>query len=224
LELSDLKGRYSGRLWCVGNGPSLNLLTPEQKKGITQDATFAGSRYFLWAGWTPTFYVLTERKQNQEWLDQALHGKARASGSRFWVDWQPPPQGWIAVPHPPNGEAHDVLNYGVSKCLWGKCGEFDGRQHIAHGKVTPLAMVQLGLWMGFSEFYLIGCEATNVGEAYDAEKTRNFHAPGIERQYFARAAGDAKIIDCTPGGTLAKERGGPLQYRDLDEVLDEVRS
>lgn len=81
----------------------------------------------------------------------------------------------------------------------------------------PLAMVQVAKMLGFEEFYLLGCESTQEGEVYDLKRRRTMHAHGIERQYFATAKD--VLVDCTPGGLLAKERGGPLRYRDLNEVL-----
>jgi hypothetical protein len=197
----------------------MGKLTDEQKERLNQEYLFVGSRFVDWqsSGLVPSYYVLTERKQSNTWLDSGTWRRAYAKIARFWVNWQPAPQGWVSVEHPPS-EAHDVLNYGTN-CLMGACADIGVGIHLAHGKDTPLAMAQLARYMGFGNLYLLGTETTNKGEVYDLNRSRNMHTSGIMLPYYARAGRELGLKDCTPGGTLAKERGGPLPYHDLDEVL-----
>jgi hypothetical protein len=215
VNLPELKDTQSGRCFLIGNGPSLLRLTDVQREML--GTTFTSSRWFDWdRAWKPDFYVTTERKQATSFMAGGGYKKISA-GLKFWVDWQPvPDESWVRVPHPPSN-AHDVLNYGLA-CLWAGCqAGHDIGQHIAHGKDSPLAMAQLAKYMGFSELYLLGCETTNMGETYDEGRVRGMHAPGIMNAYYEKAK--AWLVDCTPNGSLATERGGPLRYRELDEVL-----
>ena len=215
----EYKGNFSGRIFLAGNGPSLLRLTRGQLTALRKEHIFVGSRFYEWDKPTfkPSFYIVTEAQQATTWLD-GRHLLPKAAIARFWVEWQPPPQGWVGIPKPPS-HAHDVLNYGLFGGLEGECqnGIDPGKPHLHHGKCTPLAMLQVAKMLGFTEYYLIGCEGTPEGEVYNLQRQRTMHAPGIERQYFATAAD--VLTDCTLGGTLATDRGGPLSYRPLDEVL-----
>lgn len=218
MELADFKGQYDGRIFLAGNGPSMNLLTEQQKKQLsTKEYTFSGSRWFKWAGgWTTDFYILTERKQADNWKERGF-ANASANIAKFWVTWQPAPAGWVPVPRPPSN-AHDVLNYGT-KGLW-HCqkGVDPGQPHLHHGKDTPLAMAQVATYMGFQELYLIGCETEGTSRSYQDEP-RQMHTAGIMRGYYERAGRELPLVDCTFNGMLGRE--GILPYRDLDEVLSE---
>ena len=220
-NLSDFHDKYSGRVWLIGNGPSMAKLSDEQRAALNEERIFVGSAFTEYAsesGFSPDFYVLTERKQTTEWMDSGQYNKAQASEAKFWVNWNPAPEGWVSVNAPP-GQAHDVLNYGT-KCLEKGCQATDWVSHICHGKDTPLAMGQLAWYMGFRQMYLLGCETTSEGEVYNPTRVRNMHAGGILLPYYERAGRELGLIDCTFGGTLADVRGGPLKYMDLDEVLD----
>lgn len=208
---------HGGRCWLVGNGPSLHRLTPPQIAALNKEHLFMGSRFFEWADapLRPSFYIVSERTQATQWLDGRCD-RPEASIAKFWVSWQPAPKGWCSVPRPPS-EAHSVTTFGLFGGLEGECHDGIDTPHLHHGKVTPMAALQVAHMMGFTEFYAIGCEATQEGEVYDARRVRGMHAPGIEREVWAKAA--SLVTDCTPGGLLALERGGPLRSRDLDEVL-----
>jgi len=202
----------------VGNGPSMGLLTPEIKKRMNKEYLFMGSRFIDWkdSGLKPSWYILTERKQTTDWMAEKTYNKVGASIAKFWVDWQPAPTGWVAIPHPPSN-AHDVLNYGT-RCLMGSCadGVDPGKPHLAHGKDTPLAMAQVAAYMGFNEMFLLGCETTTVGKVYDTTMARNMHVEGIMEPYYQRAKNELPMTDCTPDGKL----NAILGYRDIEEVLN----
>lgn len=218
MDYRELKDQYAGkRIFLCGNGPTMNLLTKRQKKTLTErEYTFAGSRFFEWKeGWTPSFYVLTERQQATEYQERGFEN-ATATVARFFVNWQPAPDGWVAVPRPPH-HAHDVLHYGMLGLL-GVCEQAqDLGPHLHHGKDTPLAMAQLAHYMGFAEMYLLGCESTKGGHQYDAGHMRIVRADGLIDPYYERAARELPIKDCTPGGNLSQR--GILEYIPLDEVL-----
>jgi hypothetical protein len=219
LGLAEFKDKYSGRIFLCGNGPSMGLLTDDQKERLNEEYLFVGSRFIDWvdSGLKPSFYILTERKQSGTWLDDGTWRKASVKIAKFWVNWQPAPRGWVSIEHPPSN-AHDVKNYGTG-CLMGTCVDIGVGIHLSHGKDTPLAMAQVARYMGFNEMYLLGCETTNLGKVYAPNMGRNMHAAGIMLPYYERAGHELPLRDCTFGGSLAKERGGPLEYVELEEAL-----
>ena len=216
MELNDYKQQYSGPIFICGNGASMNLLTAKQKTALKARSTFAGSRWVIWEeGWTPDFYILTERKQTNEWLQRGFN-KAQAKVARFFVDWHPTPNDWVTVPRPPSN-AHDVLNYGMGGLL-GSCEQnADLGIHLHYGKDTPLAMIQVARYMGFGTFYLLGCETTRSGHSYDANEGRPMHADGIMDAYYERAAKECSVYDCTPGGRLTQQ--AILKAVELEDAL-----
>ena len=215
MRLVDFKDAYSGRVFLIGNGPSMNRLTDREKDLLKKERTFSGSRWFLWPGhWTTTFYILTERKQAGLWQERGFQN-ATAEEAKFFVNWQPCPDGWVEVPRPP-AQSHDVLNFGTQG-LWSCPKITDIGPHLHHGKDTPLAMAQVARYMGFGQMYLLGCETEGAGRSYPDEPRRT-HAPGIMDAYYQRAGRELPITDCTPGGRLSRE--GILKYVPLEEVLN----
>jgi len=215
MNLEDLKGQYSGKIFLVGNGPSMNKLTVKQTHKLRDEYCFSGSRWFMWdKHWTTDFYILTERKQATEWKERGF-GKAKAKIAKFWTTWQPAPPGWVPIPKPPSN-AHDVLNYGMGG-LKGNChvGQ-DGSPHLHHGKDTPLAMAQVASYLGFSEMYLVGCETEGTDRSYP-DSPRATHTSGIMDDYYRRAGKESSIVDCTINGRLGRE--GILKYIPLDKAL-----
>jgi hypothetical protein len=213
MELVELKDQYHGRIFLCGNGPSMNLLTEEEKEFLKGEVTFSGSRWFMWPQhWATDFYILTERKQADQWKERGFQN-ATAKIAKFFVTWQPAPKGWVPVPKPPSN-AHDVLNYGTNG-LWG-CAGADKKPHLHHGKDTPLAMAQVAHYMGFGQLYLIGCETEGPGRSYEDEP-RGMHASGIMDDYYRRAGGELGIKDCTKGGRLS--RVGALEYVSLESLM-----
>lgn len=223
MKLQDLQRQFTGRLFVVGNGPSLLQLKPRQIKALNKEFMFMGSRYCDWDGATlaPSFYIMTERRQAVHWIETGKYRQASASIAKFWVAWQPTPSDdWVTIPQPPSN-AHDILNYGLRGGLEGTCsnGIDPGHPHMHHAKDSGLAAVEVGAFLGFSEIYLLGCETTTEGDVWNVNRQRDMHAPGVMRAYYEKAGSEINLVDCSFGGTLAETRGGPLPYRELDEVL-----
>jgi hypothetical protein len=89
---------------------------------------------------------------------------------------------------------------------------------------SPLTIAQLALWMGFTELYVLGCDITQQGQAWDREKgttkfPRNIRSivECADRMRSQIWLNGREIYDCTPGGRLSRE--GVLPYKDLAEVL-----
>ena len=218
MTLQDYKGLYSGRVFLLGSGPSLALLTKEERYLLSKEFTFAGARFFKWGGLTPSFYMLAEQGQAEEWRQRGF-GDASAEIAKFWVTWQPAPDGWVPVPAPPSLSFHHYTlpETGLSP-FEGECKHM----HMAHD--VPLAMLQVARYMGFSQYYLLGVDQTDVGYAWDAQERRKAgHRYGTMAPLYRKARDQVggNLYDCTPGGRLNETN--ILAYVDLDTLLKEGR-
>lgn len=214
-SLADFKGKYAGkRIFLLGSGYSLTLLTGADKAALSEEYTFAGARFFKWkeAGFIPSFYILSEQGQAEEWKERG-YGGARATIAKFFVTWQPAPSGWVPVNAPPSLSYHHyTLPDGRLSPFEGECDHI----HMAHD--VPLAMLQVARYMGFTSFYLLGCETTAGGYAWDKEERRKVgDRLGTMAPLYRKARQEVgALYDCTPGGRL---NGTALEYVYLPEVL-----
>lgn len=219
-SITSLKGNFTGRCFIMGNGPSLLDLTAEEKAALSKETTFVGSRWHRWKeGWTGSFYTLHEPQEIQgeqpERVAQRLH--AKASIAKLWVGFQPNPPDWMYVPPPPH-LAHNILHHGF-RGLWG-C-EVNHDSHMHHSKELPLASMQLAMWMGFTEIYLLGVDGTDSGHMYDAGDRRPMSMTGILDPWYKLAAAQVPgLKDCTPGGRY--NENGVIEYVPLAEALNGV--
>ena len=95
---------------------------------------------------------------------------------------------------------------------------------IPTGRTSPLTNAQVAAWLGYREFYFLGIDTTQEGQAWDREQGRTAEPRNIRSilECFERAQRDIKrnggtVYDCTPGGRINRE--GALEYADLSEVL-----
>jgi len=118
----------------------------------------------------------------------------------------------------------------------------DGWTMVRKGRQKPLAglgdslpfvrtrgtmafvMVQIALWLGFEELYLLGAEQRGIGHVFDPEGKVTPFMPVEETQMeqewktlkeYAESAGRS-LLDCTPGGRL----NAILGYEPLRRVLN----
>ena len=82
--------------------------------------------------------------------------------------------------------------------------------------------------MGYTEFYFLGVDTTQEGQAWDEKNGRTTYPRSILSilECFDRAKcqiekAGRKIYDCTPGGRINQE--GVLEYRALEDVLGVLR-
>jgi len=72
--------------------------------------------------------------------------------------------------------------------------------------------------MGFSQVYLVGCDTTREGYAYDKSLVRDERPDSVQRACLtaSRVMGENGIYlgDCTQGGTL------DLPKHDINELLN----
>jgi hypothetical protein len=208
----DMKGQYSGRLFILGSGPSLNLLTDEELDRLSREHTFSGSRFFKWGRLSPSFYLVSEQGQLDNW-DQRGFENVSAGIAKFSVTWQPPHPGWLGVPRPPALSFHHyTYPETMLSSFEGECNHI----HMAHD--VPLAIVQVARYLGFDEFALIGCETKGLEYAWPGERRAAGERTSTMLPMYAKASREVKLYDCTPNGALHEV----LEYRPLMEVLDDV--
>jgi hypothetical protein len=228
----------SGRLFILGNGPSL-LTQMSLLQELANEATMTCNGMPRWKQlpFEPTYHTATDIPFHQ-WLDniKAPHWKdtVRFACQRIGQEEH---EDFYTVPM-----AHDgiqVHSFGMA-CMNGK---WEG---MRTARTTPLTVVQLGWWMGYREFYMMGIEQTrgyawnpaavmghNNRAAFSIDKNPKYLL-GIQkcaRQIVTDIeANGGKIYDCTPDGFLndncsyrqtvnSVAQHNILEYRNLSEVL-----
>jgi hypothetical protein len=221
--VQDVHNQHSGRTFIFGTGPSLvqqlPLLVP-----MREEVTWSVNRMRFWKDlpFTPTYHVVAEPGPVMDWgrSMNAVYSYPEAK-QQICINWWPvTAPGWHWMPKAPD----DI------QMRWEGCFGFgDTLPPIPTGWASPLTLMQVAAWMGFREFYFLGIDTTQTGQAWDAIAGRTAETRNIRSicECFERARRDieragAKVYDCTPGGLINRE--GILPYRDLEEVLSAVPS
>lgn len=211
----DLHNTKTGRVFLLGSGPSL-LEQTDVLAALGYEDTLGVHNLPLWDDlpFTPTYYAIHEKHQieaieNYDWPGWDM--------KKFVIYWRPVRrEGWQWVAKAPV----DLNIFDV-----GFCGLDDELPPIPSGICIPLSACQLLAWMGYTEFYFLGCELTIKGECYDTDYERRVRGESwsrkaqgaftVARREIERAG--RTIVDCTPGGRLSEN--GILDYVPLEEVL-----
>ncbi len=211
-QLQALRNTKSGRLFVIGNGPSLMEqvdLMPQMNK----EDTFVVNNFFRkYQPFTPTYYAANFVEWKEKRIDPVPGPSYVISGLRFFLNSGPftDTPGWIQVQKDRSNANVGVLGLGETVLTT-----------IPTCATSPYVMAQLGGWMGYDEIYFLGCEQTN-GYWYDKTAHRP-HANWLDRingkswailkEQYTKAG--KEIWDCTPNGLL----NGLLGYKPLEEVL-----
>lgn len=150
-NLHSLKGRYSGkRCFIIGNGPSLR---PEDLDKLVNEYTFAFNRiYYIFdkTAWRPTFYCTQDDKIAASSIDEI--------NSRIDTPYVFAP---INLKWYYGIDLHTkyFFNQRQSKSET-ECPEFseDVSQWVGVGNTVAYTAMQLAVYMGFTEIYLIGVD------------------------------------------------------------------
>jgi len=208
--LEDFKGTESGRVFLLASGPSLNRIPPELVERLGQEKTFIISSVLRWPGlsFIPTYYMGQEIQFWAYWdelLNQMGGSTVRFHADRFAPSVPPP---WVLCKMGTR-DMQDGWFFGLDDRL----NDLAGRT----GSATLLA-AQVAVHMGFRELYLLGCDATNTGYAFDPTAQR---IPGDTAQFILCSEiahrllepHGVRLTDLTEGGNLTIPKG------DLREVL-----
>jgi hypothetical protein len=216
--LNDVHNTKSGRTFIFGSGPSL-LSQLDLLPRMQQEETWTVNRIARWKDlpFTPVHHVTAEPGPIGAWgkMVYPIYDYPTAI-NRIAINWCPvTAPGWLWCPKAPD----DI------QMRWeGFEGLKDELGPLITGWASPLTLCQLAAWMGYTEFYFLGIDLTQTGQAWDKESGRTLY-PRNERsilECFERARRDIEragraIIDCTPGGKVNAE--GVLEYQELEEVL-----
>lgn len=227
----------SGRIFILGNGPSLLEQLPLLER-LRGEATFCCNSMGRWDAlpFEPTYYGLSDIDKH-EWLERNRfpHWKNTLRFNVRFKGW-PDHEDFLSVE-----KASDSVQVKNS----GTVGFEDVLPPIPTARTTPLTLLQLAAWMGYREFYYLGIEQTR-GYAYEPDRLvsmRGHQAFPLDKnpkyQLAIQACAErmradveafgGHLYDCTPGGLLNRtgqefrRRGVPwrevLPYQELSEVL-----
>jgi hypothetical protein len=219
--LDEVHNTKSGRTFIFGSGPSL-LSQVEWLHRMRHEETWTVNRIARWKDlpFTPTHHVVAEPGPIGAWgkMIYPQYDYPTAT-NRIAINWWPvTAPGWLWCPKAPD----DI------QMRWeGFQGLGDRLAPLITGWASPLTLCQLAAWMGYTEFYFLGIDLTQTGQAWDKESGRTMF-PRNERsimECFERARRDIEragrtVIDCTPGGRV--NESGVLEYREIAEVLSET--
>lgn len=206
-SLLRLRNLYKGqRLFVVGSGPSLRSQMGTLPR-LNGTYTFACNRLALWPElpFKPTFYAcnLAMVERRVEPADPPFRD------FRFLVGYR---SQWSDVAEGAYGDWVRVIKSRRVPPALGHCNP------IATGFSMAYVLVQIGFWLGFREFYLLGCEQTD-GEHIVPNGILHRSAPNIEQGWAdlkkAIQVRHGNLIDCTPGGRL----NGVLNHAKLETLL-----
>lgn len=211
--LQDLHGKYSGRVFILGNGPSL---LGHDLNCLFKEPTWACNNWFSWMNafviehYTVSYQVFTGMVSDPFNRPPSNHIR----GEQF-LHYIIDPMDLIEV----SGWVHVQVDNLDSPPAF-----TEPLLTLQHGGSTPHINAQLAAWMGYTEIYMLGCEQTD-GYVYDPEANRQANkSAGFyirqKQQLFEDLAGQlynqgVNLRDCTPDGALNEVLG----YVPLEEVL-----
>lgn len=217
--VKDVHNKFVGeRCFLIGSGPSLASQLPLLHH-LGDEYTFTCNRLRQWdkVPFKPFVHSVTEPGPLIDYGKgiQSMYDFPEAQNKVVAIWWKAEIPGWLWLPKAPD----DI------QIRWqGFFGCGDELPPIPSGWASPLTISQLAAWMGFSEFYMLGCDTTQVGQAWDVEKGNtkiprsiNSTLECFDRARMTLERNSRKMLDCTPGGRINQE--GVLEYVPLEEVL-----
>lgn len=205
MKLADYKDTHPGeRVFILASGPSLNRIPTELVERLGKEQTFIISSVLRWEGlsFVPSFYLGQEIQYWAYW-DTRLNEMGGAT-VRFHADRFLPsvPDPWILC---------KVGNHDLAQ---GWFFGIDDRLNDLAGRTGSAALLaaQVAVYLGFAELYLLGCDATDTGYAFQADAQRE---PGSAAQFILCTEiahqllqpHGISLIDLTEGGQLTIPKG-----------------
>lgn len=215
--VSKVHNTQTGRVFILGTGPSL-LKEREILPFLVKEQTWTVNRanFIDYLGFKPTHHSITEPGPILDW-GRMIHPYYDFPGAlnRIAVHWFPiTAPGWLWC-----AKAIDDI-----QIRWhGFFGLGESLPPLPTGWASPLTLCQLAAWLGYTEFYFLGVDTSQGGQAWDPKSgTRQARSIVSIMECFDRARAQIekagrKIYDCSDGGRLNQE--GILPYVALSEVL-----
>ncbi len=166
-KLRKFKGIHSGeRCFVIGNGPSLK---PEDLDLITDEYSFSCNKIYKILDktkWRPYYYVVDDYgfvSTDYNNIINTVKAQAKFIGIEF--------EKKLAVPF----EGTDVILMKERTILHGNRPEWnlDIDQYICAGHTVTFPMIQLAIYMGFKEIYLLGNDCSYLATFENGVKGKN---------------------------------------------------
>lgn len=215
-DLRKFKNYHNGdRVFIIATGPSLKADDVEKLRDnceITMSANYI-YRLFEQTDWRPDYYVISDGVMMREYERDNVDLERNGIVNKFFSDsylkfWD----------KPVNDTYHGYsMEYNYDKIRFST----DCSEVVYSGGTVIYVCLQLAVYMGFKEIYLLGCDFdySSVGHFYAEQKhTVDFDYELVRRAYltaqkYALEHG-VKIYNATRGGKL-----DIFERRDFDELF-----
>lgn len=195
---NDAYERHKGETcFVVAPGPSLSRVAKDTLARLVRQTTVGVGSLCRCPWWpaSPTYYVATESRMIAE-TDKWLSTRDSEPCERWIVDIDAPvSEEWRYVPMAKHSN-HWPVAPNLAPMPDAPCATL---------KVLPLLC-----WLGFSRIYLVGCDTSTLGYAYDNSVLRDEKPDLIDMAahkitgYMAQQG--VELLDCTEGGNLTVPR------------------
>lgn len=149
--ISSYKNKYEGeRCFIIGNGPSLKA---EDLNMLVHEYTFAANRiHFMYekTNWRPTFFMCQD-----EYMIQTEHDKISGYKQECFIGYNSMVKNNVDIPGVNAFLCDDrAIRWRNSKIPF----SFDFSENVIDGSTITYSSIQLAIYMGFKEIYLIGVD------------------------------------------------------------------
>lgn len=222
-DIADLKDKYAvdaqgrpGRIFLIGNGPSL---TPAILEKLTGEYTFgmnAISFIYPKTEWRPSFYLCVSSNAEKP-LRQVFFYRSIALGIPSFLRREWRNQIFFDAPH--------TYWLNLPSKEWRQCNwSTDLSEHVGRCHTSMFIAIQIAVYLGFKELYLLGCDMGWKAMPTDAYDPNHFDsgysfaaclvsqedADDIQRRHYlahekAKEETDSlgiKVYNATEGGSL----------------------
>ena len=241
--LKTLKGIHAGkRCFIVGNGPSLRAEDLDKLKG---EYTFAANRIyeiFDKTHWRPTYYLTVDIPILQERYETIKRYALELGHIFLRVDSKNPKDEKKSLDYPIEKLTRIFYEqdgyFKIYQNAWNQWASYvseDISDHFSDGYTVTFASIQLAIYMGFTEIYLLGVDFSYSvmydadGKLYKDESIQDYftgeryketvfnynsmlHAYQIAKEYCDNHK--IKIMNATRGGKLEV-----FERTSLEEIL-----
>lgn len=222
-ELQKWKDAFKGhRCFVIGTGPSLTKVPRELLEKLCEEYCF-GLNLIVKCGLPFQPQLIAIFLSEWRWRDdigipdiiEMLKGSGKELPPIKVYSHERPldeltKDGWVYIPCHQGKRVEDSRFEGLGTYL----------RRVGFGYSVALTAIQFACWVGFTEVYLLGCDGTSKGHAYDEDAEidkrgdqSGFHRSAVEAERIMREAGRT-LVDLTEGGAL------PIAKGHLSEVLD----
>lgn len=227
-KIAQFKNKYYGkRCFIIATGPSLTLNDLNLLKNEITFGMNSITKIFSDTDWRPTYYGIQDR-QVYEKMEPSILDNYKNSNNVFVADQLESyfniPDSFIKFPY--NGNYHIFL---------GKYEDYSAKfsdnayEVVYDGYSITYSLIQIAVYMGFSEIYLLGCDCNypkgqknHFVESGFVDKNATSNPMrmnvGYQKAKEYAYAHNIKIINCTRGGMLEV-----FPRMNLEDVLKESK-